>query len=280
MVFKQSTLLILIVFVLVFSVAFILPAPASAETVLKIGGTGSALGTMKQLANEYEKAHPGIRIQIVPSLGSTGGIKAVLGGSLDIGLASRKLTNEELKQGAQEEEYARSAIVFVTNSGVNRKDVTIRELEGIFSNPAASWADGSRIRLILRPETDVDTSMVKSLSPAMEQAMNAAMARKGMIIAITDQEAAETVVRTPGAFGFITMCDIISENRAVNILSLNGVKPSAKSIADKSYPLFKSLYLVTTPKTWAEARKFAEFVLSPAAGKILAKNGNMVVKTK
>lgn len=257
-----------------------LPATAPAEIVIRIGGTGSAMGTMKQLAEVYEKSHPGIRIRILPSLGSTAGIKAALGGGIDLGLASRPLMEVERQQAAVEVEYARSPLVFVTNTKVNKKDVTTRELEGFYNNPAASWPDGGRIRLILRPETDIDTKLVRGLSPGMEQAVKAALSRSGMILAITDQEAVDAVARTPGALGWSTLSEIISENRPVNILSFNGVQPSAKTIADSSYPLVKSFYLVTTPKTPAAARQFAKFVRSPAAGRILTKSGHMVVKVK
>jgi phosphate transport system substrate-binding protein len=254
--------------------------PATAETVLKIGGTGSALGAMKQLAELYEKSHPGTRIQILPSLGSTAGIKAALGGGIDLALASRPLTDTERQQGAVETEYARSPFVFVTNAKVNKKDVTIRELEGIYNNPAASWPYGSRIRLILRPEKDIDTKLVRGLSPGMEQAVTSAMARPGMIMTITDQESTDAVVRTPGALGGATLTEIISENRPVNVLTFNGVQPNVKSIADRSYPLVKSFYLVTNRKTPVEARKFAEFVRSSAADRILTTNGNLVVDAK
>jgi phosphate transport system substrate-binding protein len=257
-----------------------LPATSLAETIVRIGGTGSALGTMKQLAEAYEKTHPGIRIQILSSLGSTAGIKAVLGGGIDLALASRPLMGIERQQGAVAVEYARSPFVIVTNAKVNKKDVTTRELEGFYNNPAASWPDGGRIRLILRPETDIDTKLLRSLSPGMEQAVKAALTRPGMIVAITDQESTDAVVRTPGALGGGTLNEIISENRPVNVLSFNGVQPGVKSIANGSYPLAKSFYLVTTPKSPPEARQFAEFVRSPVAGRILTKSGNLIVKAK
>jgi accessory colonization factor AcfC len=46
-------------------------------------------------------------------------------------------------------------------------------------------------------------------------------------------------------------------------------------MANSSYPLFKTFYLVTTQKSSAEARQFAEFVRSPAAGRILKKTGHL-----
>jgi phosphate transport system substrate-binding protein len=255
-------------------------ATAPAETIIKVGGTGSALGTMSQLAREYEKSHPGISIRVLPSLGSTAGIKAVSGGGIDLGLASRPLTESERQLGVVAVEFARSPFVFITNRKVNKKDISLRELESFYSNPEAKWPDGSRIRLVLRPEKDIDTKLLRDLSPAMDNAVKAAHARPGMIMAVTDQESTDALVRTPGALGCATLGEIISENRPVNILSFNGVKPGVDTVAAGSYPLVKSLYLLTTAQTPGAARQFAEFVLSPAASKILTKSGNMVVKVK
>ena len=258
----------------------VLPATARAETVVTIGGTGCALGTMKQLAEAYQKSHPGIRIKIMPSLGSSAGVKAVLGGGIDLALASRPLTGTERQQGAREVEYARTPFMFITNAKVRKKDVTVRELEGIYNNPAATWPDGSRIRLILRPEKDIDTTQLRGLSPAMDRAVTAAHARHGMIMAITDQESTDAVARTPGALGAATLTEIISEKRPVNVLSFNGVQPTVKNIAGRTYPLVKSLYLVTTPRSPAAAQGFAAFVRTPAARTILTRTGNLAVTAR
>ena len=258
----------------------IFPTPAHAETVVRIGGTGSALGTIKLLAGAYERSHPGVRIQILPSLGITGGIKALLSGSLDLALASRPLTATEQHQGAVGVEYARSPFIFISNAKTSKKDLSSMELENIYAHPAAKWPDGSRIRLVLRPDKDLSTQIVRSISPAMDQAVTLAMARPGMIMGITDQEATDIITRTPGALGGSTLCEIISENRSVNILSFNGVQPSVKTIADKTYPLFKQFLIVTTAKSPSAARYFAEFIRSPAAAAILLKSGNLTTKIK
>lgn len=256
-------------------------ATARGETVIRVGGSGSALGTMNQLAAAYEKSHPGTKIRILPSLGSTAGVKAVLGGALDVGVTSRPLMESERQQGAIAVEYAKSPFCFVTNNKVNKRDISLRELETIYSNPAtAKWPDNSRVRLILRPERDIDTKLLRSLSPGMEKAMKSALTRPGMIMATTDQESTDTIIKIPGSLGAATLGEIISGNRPVNVLSFNGIKPGDKNIANKTYPLVKSFYLVTTAKISTEARQFAEFLRSPAAAGILVKTGNTVVTLK
>ena len=53
---------------------------------LKMGGTGTALGTLHPLAEAFAKQHPDVKVTILPNLGSTGGIKAAMKGAVDIGV--------------------------------------------------------------------------------------------------------------------------------------------------------------------------------------------------
>lgn len=258
-----------------------LAAPAYAvNTNLTLGGTGAGLGTMELLAAAYEKLHPGVAIKVISSLGSAGGINATLKGALDIAISGRPLKEEERKEGAVISEYARTPFVFIVHKKVAVNRVTSGELEKIYGGRIASWPDGTRIRLITRPEKDTDTMIIKGISPAMEQAVKSAGSRVGMILAATDQESADRVEKTTGAMGGSSMAQVISEGRNVKVLSFNGVKPGENTLRNGSYPLFKSLYLVTTAKSSAAARQFVEFVRSPEGRKILAKNGNLVVDAK
>lgn len=50
------------------------PSAGLAET-LKIGGTGGDLGTMRQLGEAFTAKHPGVTVEVLPSLGSGGGVE-------------------------------------------------------------------------------------------------------------------------------------------------------------------------------------------------------------
>jgi len=274
---KNFLLLLLLTFLIASDV---LPAKAQAETLVRVGGTGAALGTMKLLGRAFEKANPGTKVQIVPSLGSAGGIKAVIAGSIDIAIGARPLKDADKQAGAIAAEFARSPFVFVVHREVSESGVTINELVKIYSGQAQAWPDGSRIRLILRPETEADTKTLKGISPEMEKAVKSAMSREGMIVAVTDQDSADAVEKTPGALGGGTLTQVLSEGRRVKVLSFNGIKPSVSALEDGSYPLFKAFSMVTAPKTSPPARQFAEFVRSKAGGKILTENGNLVMEAR
>jgi phosphate transport system substrate-binding protein len=216
-----------------------------------------------------------VKFAILPSMGSSGAVKAVLAGRLDIGLSARSLTEEERSQGAVEKGYARSPFVFAVNMSVKTAGLTLAEVADIYAGKRDRWENRSRIRLVLRPRSDSDTPVLKSMSPAMSAAVESALRREGMIVGMTDQEATDLIQKIPGAFGATTLSLLVSEKRPVRVLTLDGIVPSLRAIADGSYPYAKTLYMVTRKNPPLEIRRFIEFVRSPAGAAILTKNGQI-----
>ena len=251
---------------------------AQAGGTLHIGGNGSGLGAMKLLAQAYHDAHPEVTVTVLPSLGSSGGIAALLKGALDLAISARPLSTHELLAGALEEEYARSPFLFAAHRKVTQTGITRDQLANFYSQENPKWQDGTRVRLILRPQNDSDTALVQRISPALDQALQKALARPGMVSALTDQDSLDDIIRMPGSLGGATLTEIMTEQRAVRVLSFNGVKPTLENLSNGSYPLSKKYYLVTTAKTSAQARQFATFLRSARAREILGKAGNLTVR--
>ena len=254
-------------------------APAGADSV-KIGGTGAALGTMRVLGEAFHKTHPDATVVIVPGLGSGGGRKALLGGAVDIAVTSKAGKTEEKLEGAVATLYGRSPFVFATSKKNSASALTTREILEIWNGNKATWSNGQRLRLILRPETDSDTDVLKSVSPVMAQAVKAALSREGMRMAVTDGDSADAIESTPGALGTSLLALILAEKRSLKPLLLDRVEPSPKTIADGSYRYFKSLYLITRSNPSGLAQRFLSFVLSAQGREILVRLGYLVVEGK
>jgi len=247
---------------------------SAAAEELKLGGTGAALGSMRLLANEFSAKHPEIRLKIVPNLGSGGGIQAVLAGAIDLAVTSRPLNAEERQRGAAESEYGRTPFVFAVAAKTAIVAITSQELAEIYAGTRVKWPDGSPIRIVLRSPSDIDTEMVKAISPEIRAGVTAAAERPGVKIALTDQDAANDLERIPGAVGPVALSLVISEKRALRALRLDGIQPTLQNAASQTYPYSKRMFLVTGAKRTATAADFAAFVLSPAGRKILAANGH------
>lgn len=243
---------------------------------LKIGGTGAALGAMQLLAAAYVKQHPEAQIRVLPSMGSGGGIKAVLSGAVQLGLSSRALTEAEIKAGASGVEYGRTPFVLATHVAAPVNKLSLQELVDIYAGKNAHWPDGTKIRPLLRPIGDSDSQLLKEISPAMPLALDLAAQRKGVAFAVTDQEAATLIEKIPGAIGPSTLAQIITEKRQIKPLILNDVAPAVATLRDGRYPWFKVLLVVSGPRTPPAASAFVAFVRSEAGRNILAQSGHWV----
>ncbi len=254
----------------------VLPSASHAGEVIKIGGMGSGLGVMKILGDAFEKKYAGTEVQVLPSLGSTGGIRAVAKGAIDIGVSARPLKDDEKRYWLSIHEYAKSPLVVVTRKDINVSGLSIENLVKIYDGRMLSWPDGRRIRPVLRPEEDIDTKIIKKISPEMNKALTVAMSREGMLTAVTDQDVAKAIEKTPGSIGFATLAQVITERLRFNVLRLNGAYPTTGALSNGSYKPYKALFLVTGSNPPARVANFMEFVGSTDGIKILESSGYVV----
>jgi phosphate transport system substrate-binding protein len=253
------------------------PSPAAAEEILKIGGTGTTLGTMRLLGAAFEKANPGVSITVLASLGSTGGIKAATAGAIEIGVSARPLSEAE-RQGANAIKYGRSPLVFAVAKSVRAGDITMEQIADIYIGKLTAWPSGDTIRLVMRPPSDINTVILKALSPRMKEAVLAAEKRPGMLSALTDQEAMDRLDKVPGALVVTSLSEVIHVP-SLKALKLEGVDPTPASLADGTYPLSLSFFMITGKSPPALATRFIAFVQSEQGLKILRETGHAPPKS-
>ncbi len=254
----------------------ILPIEGIANS-LTVGGTGAALGPARMLAEAYSRTHPETSITVPLSLGSTGGIKAVIAGAIDIGLSSRPLKEKERKAGAKQVAFATSPFVIVTANGHAPRDLSSTEVIEIFSGARTSWDDGTRIFPVLRPEHDSDTTILKSAFAGMPSALAISRNRRGVPVALSDQDAMKMAEELPGGVTTATLTAILAENRSLSPFAIDGIAPIPENLANGSYPMSKTLYVITGSKVSRLAMDFIRFIQSPDGARILREIGNIAI---
>jgi phosphate transport system substrate-binding protein len=258
--------------------AGLLFTPAARSETIKIGGTGNALGTMQRLAEAYHRVNAGIEITILPSIGSSGAIKAVPQGAIDIGLSSRPLKESETGSGVISVEYARSPTVIAVSDKSAVDETSIDRLVDIYTGKSTRWPDGTLIRPIIRQPGDDNTVQLTALSPALKEAVEIADTRSGLLFAATDQETVEMIENTPGSFGVTTLALILSEKRRMHGLKLDGVAPTPETCVAGRYPLIKHFYFILPPFPPAHVQDFIKFVNSPDGAAVLTQYGNYFIR--
>jgi phosphate transport system substrate-binding protein len=250
-----------------------LAAPVHAETI-RVAGTGGALEAMRLAGEAFQKTHPETNLAIVPGLGSRGGIKALQAGAADVAVSAPPAPAAE--PGLISVELGRTPMIFTTGSPRPGTGVTMADLVEIYSGRKTAWPDGSRLRVILRPNGDSDTAFLRALSPAMNRAIDDGFKVPGVKIAATDQDAANAIGSIPGAFGTSTLLQVRGEARTLAPLPVGGVAPRLAALANGSYPYVKTLYLVTRGQSTVAVRQFMGFLASPAGRELLSGLGLQV----
>ncbi len=243
---------------------------------LTLGGTGADLETMRVLADAFEKVNPGTTVEVLPSLGSGGGVKAVLAGAIDLALTSRPLKDNERAAGARETTYAKGLTAFIIRQNNPLTNLTGAALIEIYGGTRTTWADGSVIRLVLRPKSDSEAMLVMSRVPSLGDPYRQALARKGVVVTFTDQENIDKLSRIEGSLGTGSLSAILlTEGADLKAVSLNGVAPTPAAVVEGSYPLTRRLFFVTGPDHGALVARFTSFVRSAEGTAILERTGHL-----
>lgn len=253
------------------------PQWVRAESV-RIGGAGSAMGSIRALADTFQKSNPDFQFDLLPNSGSSGGFKAVKDGVLQIGLITRLPFAEEKANELQVVEYGRTPFIFIANKP-DVKGLKYSDIIDIYAGRLSKWPDGRLVRLVLRPIKDTDTLILAKSSPEMKMALDVAHQRKGLSLAITADEAIELVARVPGSLSSSTLAVVARvPGSHVNIMAIDGVEPTLGNLKNGSYPYYKPLYLVyDSAKSSPLIHRFVDFVRSPQAQGLLGKWGSVPV---
>jgi phosphate transport system substrate-binding protein len=256
-------------------VAF-LPA-AQASDVVRASGTGMGLGFMHRVQAAMNTAEPSIDLQVLPSLGTPGGLRALADGAIEIAMTGRALTTEERAAGIVERACLVTPLVFVT-SRAKPEDLSLARLPEVISATAPVWPDGSALRAILRVRSGTENTYLAASVPGVAEAFTAAYLMPGVLITRTDQDNADLAQHTVGSLAYMTLLQLASENLELRALSIDGVTPSAQTLEDGRYPLALRMCLATLSQPSRATRDVIGFVNSSAGHALMRELGAAPVR--
>jgi phosphate transport system substrate-binding protein len=204
---------------------------AAESAQLRIGGTGMALATMRQIGSAFTATKPDVAVKVLPSLGTSGGLSAVAAGAIELAISARPLNDAERAKGLQGLAYARTPIAFVTHPDAGIRNITLTQVAQVLRGQMLAWPNGTPIRLIRREPSDADWTMLRGLSTEMAEAVKVALERPGLLTPATDQENADAVERLSRAFGAMSIGQMRAEARDVMPLGLDGEPPTVETLA-------------------------------------------------
>lgn len=253
----------------------VVPGAAQAQT-LRVGGTGAAAGMMKMLGEAFSVAHPGVRLDMVPSLGSSGGITAVRDGVLDLAVSSRELKPEEVEASLRSMHFATSPFGLVSSNPVPG-DIRSADIATFYASVASTWPDGSPVRVILRPRSESDSTLLGATFPGMAAAISIMRDHRDIPVAATDQDNFRIAERIDGSLIAACLTQLLTEKPRLRFVTVDGVTPSLENLVQGSYPYGKKFYLVLSARHNPTVDRFVEFLRSKAGERLLWQTGSLAV---
>jgi len=261
MISRRSRTSCFLLFAPIFFCIISLTANAAETQVLNIGGTGSALATMRLLGADFERNND-IQVNILPPIGTQGGIIALQEGALDLALVAQPVHLQEQQSDFVYRPYAKTAVAFVADPNCSLSNLSEQELVDILRGSTRAWPEGQYIRLVMRSLNESDFIPVAEFSPALRDALSAASQRKDIVFSATTQENARMLLNLPGSLGISSIAQIQSEHLALTTIAYNGVQPTLSHVQDGSYPFSKTFALIYPKQKFSGPLKlFVDYVL-------------------
>jgi len=241
-----------------------------------IAGSGTNLPLTAKLAAAYKKTSGKI-VEVPKSIGSDGAIKAVTDGTIQLGLISRPLKDEEKALGLRTIPYAALGIAFAVHPQVPDNDISFGDILAIHRGEKTSWSDGKRILVLIRGMHDSSNLIWFSTIPGIEKIIQEALETKRWQVMYHDADMAGALRTKEGSFGHTDMTEIVI-NGGIKALSINGIAPTAENMQNGKYPWVKTLSFIYKGELSESARSFVDFVRSSAGVAVIRENGGAEAK--
>lgn len=252
--------------------------PAEDTSDKAVSGTVTMAGStsMEKLANaaaeSFMAKYPDVTVT-AEFTGSSAGVEAVLGGSVDIGNSSRNLKDEEKAAGAVENIVAIDGIAVVTDRENTATDLTTDQLVGIYTGEIKNWSDvggADEAIVVIGREAGSGTRGAFEELLGIEDACAYAneLDSTGAVMA--------KVASTPGAIGYVSL-DVVDDT--VVVLSLDSVAATEENIKAGDYSLSRPFVMATNGEISAQSEAVQEFFayLQSDEGKELIKSVGLII---
>jgi phosphate transport system substrate-binding protein len=250
-------------------------APVAAPTrdafagVYKIGGGDSSLDIVKALTEAFAANHPGVKFDIDTGLGSDPAVNLSADGTLDLGMASRDLSGDEVTRVDR-------LIIGVAGTGIAVhaqnpiRSLSSAQLQDIYAGKITDWSaiggsPGTVIPLVREKGSSARSTFENVIFGGKPPYGASVLEING------GDQMRQAIAAYRTSLGIIGVTKDDPEAAGVRIVSLDGIAPTRAALLDGTYKLRRPLYLLFSrsiaPKP--AVASFLDFVKSAEGQRIL-----------
>ena len=235
------------------------------------GGSTSMKNVIAALTEGFAEVEPGVTVSYDPT-GSGAGITGATDKTLDIGLSSRALKDDE-KADVEGTTIALDGIAIIVNNASKVEDLTVDQLKQMFTGEITNWSevggDDGEIVLIGREAGSGTRDGFESIVDVKDGCKYAQeLTATGAVIS--------AVEANPLAIGYASLSAV---GDTVKMVTVGGVECSEETVKDGSYEVQRPFVFVTNKSVTLseQAQAFFDFATSADAADLIRTAGAVPV---
>ena len=235
------------------------------------GGSTSMKNVIAALTEGFAEVEPGVTVSYDPT-GSGAGITGATDKTLDIGLSSRALKDDE-KADVDGTTIALDGIAIIVNNASKVEDLTVDQLKQMFTGEVTNWSevggDDGEIVLIGREAGSGTRDGFESIVEVKDSCKYAQeLTATGAVIS--------AVEANPLAIGYASLSAV---GDTVKMVTVGGVECSEETVKDGSYEVQRPFVFVTNKSVTLseQAQAFFDFATSADAADLIRTAGAVPV---
>jgi phosphate transport system substrate-binding protein len=245
----------------------------------KLKGSDTVLPLAQKEAEVYMKTNKTAKLTVIGG-GSGVGLAALIDGTTDIAMSSRKMKmSEKIKlsdagKATKETTIAFDALAIIVHPSNKVNQLTREQLEGIFTGKIKNWKEvgGDDLSIVVYSR--------ESSSGTYEFFKEHVLNNKNYASSVLSMPATGSIVQsisqTKGAIGYIGYAYVEKEVKALKVSFNKGktfIAPSMTTAKDKSYPIIRPLYYYYLTSSEKNVKPFVDFCLSAEGQGVVEKVG-------
>lgn len=235
------------------------------KRTVTVAGSTSVMPFTEKLAEHFMVDHPDFAVDVQGG-GSTAGIQACLNNTVNIGMSSRQLKEEEKRLNQIIICY--DGILFVVNPNNPIRALSLKELRDIFSGKIKNWRELGWVDRGIDAVTREEGSGTRGSFE--ELVMKGDEIDDGIMVQDSNGSVKEVVATDPYAIGYISLGLVDAKVKAV---TLDGVEPNIETIKLGAYKIVRPFLYITHGELDDSGKEFVNFVLSETGQNVLKKEG-------
>ncbi|NJN72440.1 MAG: phosphate ABC transporter substrate-binding protein [Limnothrix sp. RL_2_0] len=234
------------------------------QTKLVLTGSSTVAPLANELGKKFEAQNPGVRVDVQTG-GSSRGFADASQGLNDLGMVSRDLTDDE-KAEFQDWAIAKDGIAIIVHQDNPLTTLSDNEVTAIYLDKTNDWqalgGDTGQITVVNKAEGRSTLELFLKYFDLENGEIQAD------VVIGDNQQGIKTVAGNPQAIAYVSIGAAeqeIAQGTPIKLLAMDGVEATTENIKNGTFPLSRTLNLVSQGAPNPLAQQFIQFAQSPEA---------------